>query len=247
MINYNTKGVTTVVILSSVFLFQQASSKIGTFVANIFDYSAIDNYDAFARISVHHIVQTLLALVLITILSKIYSIDFGFHLGDKKTGVKYVKIYTMAMLAYISITSVITYFSNQIIQYHYPLTLTNILGSLGFQLFLTGPSEEILFRALPISIITYIISCEKGIKIATLHISWATIISAVFFSLAHIKWTLIPFSVSFEYMQLLFSLVLGIMYGIVYQKSKSVVYPMIMHSLTNVTVVGVGYILSILK
>lgn len=247
MVDYKTKRVKIVVILLLIFLFQQISSKVGTFVANIFDYSSIDNYNVFAWISVHHIVQTILALVPITILSKIYSIDFGFHLGDKKTGVKYVKMFTMAMLVYITFTSVITYFSNQIIQYDYPLTLTNILGSIGFQLFLTGPSEEILFRALPISVITCIIPSEKDIKTAKLHISWATIVSAIFFALAHIKWTINPFSVSFECMQLLFSLLLGVMYGIVYQKSKSVIYPMIMHSITNVTVVGVGYILSILK
>jgi membrane protease YdiL (CAAX protease family) len=247
MKNHSTIRTTILAVLLSVFLFQQAASKIGKYVANIFDYSLIDSYNVFAWISVHHIVQTLLALVPIIILSKIYNIDFGFRLGDKKTGLKLIRIYTIAMLVYITFTSVITYFGNQIVQYDYPLTMTNILGSLGFQLFLTGPSEEILFRALPISIFACVISSEKGIKTGKLHISWPNIIAAIFFALAHIKWTISPFSVSFEYMQLLFSLVLGIMYGIVYEKSKSVIYPMIMHSLTNVAVVGAGYILSILK
>lgn len=247
MIKHNTKRVRIIGILLLVFLFQQISSKLGTFAANIFDYSVIDQDDVFAWISVHHIVQTLLALVPVIILSKTYRIDFGFHFGDQKTGVKYVMIFTAAMFAYITITSVITYFSNQVIQYEYPLTLKNIIGSLGFQLFLTGPSEEILFRALPISIIACIIPSERGIKAGKVQISWATLISAIFFALAHIKLTLNPFSVSFDFMQLLFSFALGIMYGVVYQKSKSVIYPMLMHSLTNVTVVGAGYILTILK
>lgn len=168
-------------------------------------------------------------------------------MGDKKTGVKYVKMFTTAMLVYMAVTSAIAYLSDQIIQYDYPLTLANILGAIGFQLFLTGPSEEILFRALPISVITRVIPSTKGTRAKRLHISWATIISAVFFSLAHIKWTLSPLSVGYDSIQLLFSLLLGVMYGVVYQESKSVIYPMIMHSITNVTVVGVGYMLSIWK
>lgn len=189
----------------------------------------------------------LLALVPIIILSKKYNIDFGFHLGNKNIGIKHTKIFITAMLVYITIISFFAYFSNKVMQYEYPLTFANILGYLGFQLFLSGPSEEILFRALPISIINCSIPCEKGIKIKRLHISWAIIFSAVFFALAHIKWTVNPFSISLDFMQLLFSLALGIIYGIVYQKSKSVIYPMIMHSLTNFAVVGAGYILFFIK
>jgi hypothetical protein len=87
MKNHSTIRTTILAVLLSVFLFQQAASKIGKYVANIFDYSLIDSYNVFAWISVHHIVQTLLALVPIIILSKIYNIDFGFRLGDKKTGI----------------------------------------------------------------------------------------------------------------------------------------------------------------
>lgn len=244
---YNTKRVKISITLLLIFLFQQISSKIGALVANNFDYNTIDKYDVFVWLSIHHIAQTLLALVLIIILSKTYNIDFGFKLGDIKIGIKYVKIFTIAMLAYIAISSVIGYFSNPIMQYDYPLTYVNVLGTLSFQLFCSGPSEEILFRALPISIITYLIPSEKGIKISKLHISWANIISAIFFALAHIKWMVSPLSLSIDYMQLLFSFGLGIMYGIAYQKSKSVIYPMIMHSLTNVAVVGAGYILYIVQ
>ncbi len=247
MIKFKEKKVWIVFTILMIFLFQQFISKIGAIVANIFNYDVIDKYNVFAWISVHHIIQMLLALVPITILTKKYNIDFGFQLGDKNIGIKYVKIFNIAMLVYITITSAISYLNNQITQFEYPLTYVNILGSLSFQLFLSGTSEEILFRALPISIITYFISSEKDIKIAKLNISWANIISAILFSLAHIKWTLNPFLISMDYMQLLFCFILGIMYGIVFQKSKSVIYPMIMHSFTNVSVIGVGYILSLIK
>lgn len=241
------KSVWVVVTLLLILIFQQICSKIGAFVADFIDYSAIDKYDVFAWISIHHIVQALIALVVIAIMAKFYNIDFGLKLGDKRLGIKYVLIFTASMLAYIAIISVGIYLGNRTMQYSYPLTYINVLGSLGFQLFLSGTSEEILFRALPISIIVCLIPYEKGVKIFKLHISWAIIITAIFFALAHIKWTVVPFTISYDFMQLLFSFALGIVYGKVYQKTNSVLYPMIMHSLTNVAVVGSGYILSIIK
>jgi len=45
MKNHSTKRTTILAVLLSVFLFQQAASKIGKYVANIFDYSLIDSYN----------------------------------------------------------------------------------------------------------------------------------------------------------------------------------------------------------
>ena len=44
------------------FIFQQFASKIGSLVVDSFNYSTIDEYDVFARISVHHIVQMLIGI-----------------------------------------------------------------------------------------------------------------------------------------------------------------------------------------
>ena len=37
--------------------------------------------------------------------------------------------------------------------YEYELNIANVFGTLGFQLLLSGTSEEILFRALPITVL----------------------------------------------------------------------------------------------
>lgn len=238
-INRTWLGIT---VLFLIFIFQQCASKLGGLVADSFNYSTIDDYNIFAWITVHHIVQMLLALLVIIILSKKYSIDFGFHFGNKSLGIKYIITFFIAIFIYTVISYAIGYFNNQIPQYRYPLNLKNVLGSLGFQLFLSGPSEEILFRALPISIITYWVSSGKEIKIAKWNISSATIISAIFFSVAHIRWTVYPFSLSMDYFQLIYALILGIIYGNAYQKSGSIVYPMILHSMSNVIMVGFGFL-----
>jgi len=112
---------------------------------------------------------------------------------------------------------------------------------------LSGPSEEILFRALSIGILTYCNGSNKERKFTKLQLSYEVIIAAVLFSIAHIRWTINPFSISMNYLQLIYCFVLGIAYGKAYQESNSVIYPMVMHSISNVIMVGLGYIFSIIS
>ncbi len=232
--------------ITLILIFQQFASKVGNLIANCFDYKAIDEYGIFAYVSVHHIVQMLIALLAIIILNKKYKIDFGFSTGNKKLGKKYVLVFTVAVLIFTLISYGIRYFSNQIIQYDYPLNARNVLGTLGFQLLLSGPSEEILFRALPIGILTFWTGSNTERKFTKLNISYEAIVAAVLFSIAHIKWTINPFSISMNYLQLIYCFVLGVVDGKAYQECNSVIYPMIMHSISNVIMVGLGYIFSII-
>ena len=234
----------SIVAIALLLIFQQFASKVGHLIANCFDYKAIDEYGIFAYVSVHHIVQMLIALLAIIILNKKYKIDFGFSTGDKKVGMKYLLVFTVAIFVFTIISYGIRYFSNQIIQYDYPLNAKNVLGTLGFQLLLSGTSEEVLFRALPIGILTFWIGSNKERKFTKLNLSYEVIIAAVLFSIAHIRWTINPFSISMNYLQLIYCFVLGIVYGKAYQESNSVIYPMLMHSISNVIMVGLGYIFS---
>ena len=236
----------SIVAIALLLIFQQFASKVGHLIANCFDYKAIDEYGIFAYVSVHHIVQMLIALLAIIILNKKYKIDFGFSTGDKKVGMKYLLVFTVAIFVFTIISYGIRYFSNQIIQYDYPLNAKNVLGTLGFQLLLSGTSEEVLFRALPIGILTFWIGSNKERKFTKLNLSYEVIIAAVLFSIAHIRWTINPFSISMNYLQLIYCFVLGIVDGKAYQETNSVLYPMIMHSVSNVITVGLGYVFSII-
>lgn len=77
-----------------------------------------------------------------------------------------------------------------------------------------------------------------------MNLSCEVIIAAVLFSVAHIRWTVDPFTFSVDYLQLIYCFILGTVYGKAYQESSSVIYPMIMHSISNVIMVGLGYIFS---
>ena len=223
-------------------LFQQLAMAVGRFIANRFTHDRIDEYGLFAWISVHHIVQMLLAILAIVMIAKVLNLEFGFGFGDRKTGIEHVANFTVVVLVYALIWRFVVHALGNASIPDYPLNFNNIAGQLGFQLLLSGPSEEILFRALPITLLVYSFRGSKIIRNNRLNISLENIIAALFFSLAHVRWSLNPFSVSASWIQLILSFGCGLWYGVAYQKSKSVIYPMTMHSIWNVVVVGARYI-----
>ena len=222
--------------------FQQLASATGRFVANKFTYDKIDEHGLFAWISVHHVVQMLLVILVIIIIAKVFKLDFGFGLGDRKLGMEHVANLTMVALVFALIWHLGAHVLGNVGMPDYPLNFTNVAGQVGFQLLLSGSSEEILFRALPIILLVYSFRESRTIRIKGLEISLANIIAAVLFTLAHVSWSLNPFSVSASWIQLILSMVLGLWYGIAYQESKSIMYPIAMHSIWNVVMVGARYI-----
>ena len=232
------------VVVLLLLIFQQVSSRAGGYVANSFSYAAIDPYNVFAWISVHHIVQTILALAVIGILATTKKFDFGFRLGDVKVGLKLTLDFTILVLIINTVSYIITFFFFSFSGPDFPLNLRNVAGTLGFQLFLSS-AEEIGFRALPIALLVYSFKTSKSIKIANTEVSLATIIAAILFTLAHVRWSINPVIIYFDITQLAISFVYGIYYGVAFEKSKSVLYPMIMHGISNVLAVGGRYILSI--
>lgn len=215
--------------------FQRFASILAGMIANLFAYDYIDPSNAFMHISIHHIVQMMIALLAIYFISKKYDIRFNLKFRRSKIGVIYTWIFIIIICLYVLTTYFIGYKAGTIQPYEYPLTATNICGTLGFQLLLSGPSEEILFRALPISIF---LSMFKN-KTNTWKNSVVIMLSCILFSLAHISW---DYSVlNFEYFQLIYAFILGVAYAITFMKSKSIIYPMIMHSMSNFLMVGIGY------
>ena len=231
------------IFLATVILFvvQSFASKFGDLVASLFNYTIIDKDDVFMGVSVHHIVQMIVALLIIFIIGKTKKLNFHLKIKAHKVGILYTSIFTIVILIYVFISYIIGYKLNTIIPYEYKLNMTNVLGSLGFQLFLSGTSEEILFRALPITVfVAFLCRKEKN------DYGLAIIIASILFSIAHIKWTILPFAVSFSWFQLIYAFVLGLVYGVTYIKSKSIIYPMLMHGLSNFFMVAVGYIFAVI-
>ncbi|MBN2007077.1 MAG: CPBP family intramembrane metalloprotease [Anaerolineae bacterium] len=221
--------------------------------ADLFDYTAIDPDGAFMWISVHHIVQAVIFLILMLVISKVSAIRFGFGWGVRQEGLAYLRLFALIYIGYVVVHRLIVLvLSGSLPVFWYPLTARNIIGQLGFQLLLTGPSEELIFRAFAITMLGLLLKGavsdgEKGPGkvIATIFggkISVANLIAAVIFGLAHVRFTFAPFSVSFEMGQVVVAVILGLFYGVCYERSKSMIYPMMMHSFSNVVVVSASII-----
>ena len=230
-----TKRYITIVIVSVVIYgIQIMASRFGWLISQRIDSSSIDVDGLFAQVAIHHIVQALCALILIFFLGKIMKIDdFKLRPQYDPAGVRYTVLFCIAILIYHLIIYIVGFFFTSINTYDYELNATNVIGTIGFQLFLSGPSEEILFRALPITWLLYCAKPETKMERVI-----AVVIAAFLFGLGHINFT----TLYIPWFQVCYAFVLGLVYGFVFIRSNSIIYPMIMHSLSNVVSVGGCYI-----
>jgi uncharacterized protein len=214
--------------------------RLSGMVASVFNYQAIDPDGAYAWISVHHIVQALIFLLIIVVLNRVKPFDFGFGPGNREVGKRYVLSFTLIFGAGSVVSHLIVILTGSFQQFGYPLTAANIAGQMGFQLLLSGPSEELIFRAFAITMLALVI---KG-RILRGKVSGANLIAAIIFGLAHVGFSFAPFAVRYTLFQVILSVILGIFYGDCYEKAKSMYYPMLMHSISNVIMVGLTIIAS---
>jgi len=226
------------IILLSIILL--GAPRIARLIANLFNTSVLDPDRSFLWISIRHIAQVLIILLIIYVISRFKKIDFHLGFGNKEIGFSYLKKFMLFFTIYAIGAFLVIIFTGGFQSFPYPLVLRNIAGYLGFQLLLSGPSEEIIFRAFAISMFGLVFSKRlfKG------KISAANLYAAIIFGIAHIYIAFSPFEISYSVMQVLLSIGLGIFYGDCYEKSKSVIYPIIMHSFTNVLMVSMTIILS---
>lgn len=233
-------GVITTIIIALLLL---GLPLIAGYIANEFPAPKLDPNGVFSWISVHHIAQAFMFIPIILIVKIMKpNLNFGFNLGNKKRGLRYVYKFTLFFLLYTIISFSVVLLTNTFNTYNFPLNTKNIFGYLGFQLLLSGPSEEILFRSFGITVIA--IFFQK--RIFNGKVSVANIIAGVIFGLAHIGIFFTPFSISFNIVQVVYALVLGIIYGDAYEKTGSVIYPMMIHSISNVIAVGTTMFITIL-
>jgi membrane protease YdiL (CAAX protease family) len=192
--------------------------KAGHLVAALIPYQQIDPFNCFAEISIHHAVQLLITMSFIWVLSKQLNLNFYFQLGDKKKGIKYLTIFTSAFVVISVAQHTFMAVNNQLIVYAFPLDERNVIGTLAFQLLLSGPAEETVFRALPIILLTR--SFGKSIVIKG-SFTLEVILASGLFAFAHVNWSLIPLTFEADYFQIIYAFVLGTIQGIAYERSKA--------------------------
>lgn len=224
-------------------IFQEFTGKAGSIVAGFFSYNKLDPDNVFLWQITHHLVILIIGIIAVAVLSRVLKENFGFQLGDRRTGMRFFLIFT----AVLAIISLLYHWFMQVtgipLSYGFELNRRNIVGTLGFQLFLSGSSEEILYMAIPITVLLHILGKSEKKKSS---ITMDVILASVLFSVAHIKWSLSPFVMEVSISQLGYAFAIGTVQGIAFKESRSVLYPIMMHSISNVLMVGTGYIFYLL-
>lgn len=181
-----------------------------------------------------HLAQFLYALLAIVVIKRIYPGDYGLHPPRGKTYIGWAIFWG---LVFGVLMTAVDYWP-QILQMKppsdkpYPLTAFNLAGWFSFEGIFVGPSEEALFRGL---LVAYLMRAMPGsVSLGRYSMSGAGIVVAVLFALAHIgNFFIAPLSMALG--QQIYALALGILYAYWYEKSKSLVAPIIGHNVSDVT------------
>ena len=181
----------------------------------------------------HHLFQMVFALIVIFVFSFILKKpvkEWGFNFKNAKWSLTVFWKFCIGWVIFLTIGTII----NQLLLgwpdiLWFELNWKDFGLTLLFSSTMPGISEEILFRAMVMGILSHVWSV--GFNIGKLRISVSNLIAAIIFTIAHIYFTLVPFAiVSFEPMQLVFAFFLGLFYGIMLEKSESLLGPILAHN-----------------
>lgn len=119
-----------------------------------------------------------------------------------------------------------------------------VITTLAFQSFFPGFGEEILFRGFFITLLaTFVFTRYQENRNSRIGI---IILSSLYFALAHVYFTLIPFRLThIDYLQLLTAFACGAFYAAVYLKTNSLLAPFLAHNFSNSSATICGYIISV--
>lgn len=192
------------------------------------------------RQHIHHFGQMLLALLVMTVILKGHIKDYGLNLKNRNLSQKYI----LWFLGVYGAITVLNFLPNFLVgkpqSFGFSPTTFNILGWFSFQALMSGTSEEIFFRGL---LQTYLSkSWEGSVKVIKLNIPTAAIITALIFTFAHMEINFTPFAINYNILQVIMAFVLGIFYGIAYDRTKSLLAPIVTHNYANFIMYFVGYL-----
>ncbi len=241
MLDINDTIVKRIVVLILCLFFTLVYPEIGTKIADSLSqqYGIAWNY-------IHHLVQFLLALLTIlafVLFGKRYSIsDFGFNQKNRKWSLKTVRNFTIGWIIITVVLNLLFNFGNQIV---FEPTTVNVVTSLFFDFVITPLSEETLFRGLIFSVLVFYFPGK--LHVGKLSVSYAVLLSTFFFSVAHIGIDYHTFKIVFiDYLQLVFTIGLGLFYAIMLERSKSLLGPMIAHGVSDGVIKSIQLILTCL-
>lgn len=181
-----------------------------------------------------HTAQLVYTLIAIAIFKMFVRADYGLH---RPAGKSYVGAAILWGLFFGVLMTAVDYWP-EILSHKppadqpYPLTPLNIGGWMFFEGIYVGPTEETLFRGL---LVTFLMTTLPGrISFLRYEMSAAGVIVAFLFALAHFgNFFVHPFLMALG--QQVYAFALGIFYAYWFEKSKSLLAPIVGHNIGDVT------------
>ena len=205
--------------------------------------SSMDPDKVFLWVSIHHIFQLLLSIVLMKLWLTRRLYDYGFNLNDYKRSLRIFCWFCLIYLVPVFFVNVLGHIiSGKPPWFRYPLNARNIACKLRYMYLLTGTGEEPLFRGFAIVVLSQ--SWKKVFRIWRVEISSAALLATVLFMYAHIRFKFFPFEITYiSWPQQVWALGLGLYYAVVFQKTKSLLCPVLSHGYSNGIIFTLQYLM----
>jgi hypothetical protein len=178
-----------------------------------------------------HLSQTVLALVAIFIIKRFVPFDAGLRWPPEKTYIRPAILWG----AFFGVLMTTVDYAPDLIAHRpmnlgFAITIPNVVGWTFFEGVYVGPTEEILFRSL---LVGYLMAALPAkVRLARYEMSWAGVIVAAIFAFAHVA-TFVTHPSYTAAGQQLYAFALGILYAYWFEKSRSVVAPIIGHNVSD--------------
>ena len=198
----------------------------------------IDPDGLFAWISLHHIIQLILTIIVMLILASGRLDLWGFNLNHFKRSLVFIMLFLVVFgaMEYVRLSNGNTSGPD------YPLTQTNMLGQQGFQYLLSGLGEEPLFRGFVMVFLASSVTAK--LDIGSFELPLTVLIATALFMLAHIDIDMRSLSATtIDIEQQMRALQLGLLYGVIFHHTRSLVAPIIIHGLSNGLQFTIGFYL----
>lgn len=204
--------------------------------------TAIDPWQSFGWISVHHILQLALTVLMLKIRFNKPLSEWGFNQRERHVSVQIFAWFCLIYLVPVFFVNVLPSLRSGIPpRFDYPLTPGTIAGTLGFQFLLSGTCEEPLFRGFVMTFLgrSWEGTTRVGKVVFPITGLWATLL----FMIAHVNISLAPFSITTSVWQQMWALGLGLYYAAAFARTGSLLAPALSHGYSNGVIFLVLYVL----
>ena len=199
---------------------------------------SIEPQRLFFRISIHHLFQLALTILLMAMLGGTNLSPWGFNANQLRFSLKVFGWFCLIYFFQVFLVVVLPDLkSGRLPRFNPPVSLAGAAGILAFQFLLSGSCEEPLFRGFVMTFLAR--SWKQTFRIGSVVLPVSGLWATLFFMVAHAEITFSPFSITASFPQQLLALELGLYYAAVFHRTGSLVGPTLSHGYSN----GVLYLI----